>query len=160
MWRGAVCRCLDRVRTLPLEKSAEKTFAKGMRHSPDTSLSDAGVPGVASLPGASDHLPPWCTLACPQTSYPLPTSPQTLAPTPTQTTTKPILPAPCELHYLFPNPFSSPQDHSILHKCLPTGGFLQTAVSDAPRTMCRTYLRSYKVKGRIRYSVSGPRVGT
>jgi hypothetical protein len=29
-----------------------------------------------------------------------------------------------------------------LHNCLPTGGFLQTAVSDAPRTTSRTYLRS------------------
>jgi len=29
-----------------------------------------------------------------------------------------------------------------MHNCLPTGGFLQTAVSDAPRTTSRTYLRS------------------
>jgi hypothetical protein len=32
------------------------------------------------------------------------------------------------------------------------GGFLQTAVSDAPRTTWRTYLRS--LIGRIRYSTS------
>jgi len=44
-----------------------------------------------------------------------------------------------------PKPFN-------LHKWLPTGGFLQTAVSDAPRTTRRTYLRS--VIGRIRYSTS------
>jgi hypothetical protein len=30
-----------------------------------------------------------------------------------------------------------------LHKCLPTGGFLQTAISDAPRTTSRTYLPTY-----------------
>jgi hypothetical protein len=158
MWRGAVCRCLDRVRTLPLEKSAEKTFAKGMRHSPDTSLSDAGVPGVASLPGASDHLPPWCTLACPQTSYPLPTSPQTLAPTPTQTTTKPILPAPCELHYLFPNPFSSPQDHSICINASPPAASFKQLYRTRPARCAEPTCAL--IKGRIRYSVSGPRVGT
>jgi hypothetical protein len=39
-----------------------------------------------------------------------------------------------------------------LPKCLSTGGFLQTAASDAPRTTWRTYLRS--VIGRIRYGTS------
>jgi hypothetical protein len=44
-----------------------------------------------------------------------------------------------------------------LHKCLPTGGFLQTAVSDAPPHSSRIYLPLHT--GRIRYSasVSGPR---
>jgi hypothetical protein len=46
------------------------------------------------------------------------------------------LPLP-EAFLITPTPFN-------LHKCLPTGGFLQTTVSDAPRTMCRTYLHSYK----------------
>jgi hypothetical protein len=55
-------------------------------------------------------------------------------PDPTQTTTKPILPPPLlpplplpEAFLITPTPFN-------LHNCLPTGGFLQTAVSDAPRT--------------------------
>ena len=50
-----------------------------------------------------------------------------------------------ETFLLTPTPFN-------LHNCLPMGGFLQTAVSDAPRTTWRTYLPS--VIGRIRYSTS------
>ena len=64
-------------------------------------------------------------------------------PDPTQTTTKPIppalllapLPLPDAL-LITPTPFN-------LHKCHPTGGFLQTAVSDAPRATSRTYLPTY-----------------
>jgi hypothetical protein len=80
--------------------------------------------------------------SCPQISYPLPTSPQTLAPTPRKIQPNPsslssfFAPLPLlEAFLLTPTPFN-------LHNCLPTGGFLQTAVSDAPRTTSRTYLRS------------------
>ena len=80
--------------------------------------------------------------SCPQISYPLPTSPQTLAPTPRKIQPNPsslssfFAPLPLlEAFLLTPTPFN-------LHNCLPTGGFLQTAVSDAPRTTSYTYLRS------------------
>ena len=80
--------------------------------------------------------------SCPQISYPLPTSSQTLAPTPPKIQPNPsslssfFAPLPLlEAFLLTPTPFH-------LHNCLPTGGFLQTAVSDAPRTTSRTYLRS------------------
>ena len=80
--------------------------------------------------------------SCPQISYPLPTSPQTLAPTPRKIQPNPsslssfFAPLPLlQAFLLTPTPFN-------LHNCLPTGGFLQTAVSDAPRTTSRTYLRS------------------
>jgi hypothetical protein len=73
-------------------------------------------------------------------------------PDPTQTTTKPILlalffaPLPLLEAFL---PTSTPLN---LHKCLPTGGFLQTAVSDAPRTTSRAYCPL--TMGRVRYSTS------
>jgi hypothetical protein len=73
-------------------------------------------------------------------------------PDPAQDTTKPILLV-LTLRYttssrrllLTPTPFN-------LHNCLPTGGFLQTAVSDAPRTPLQIYLPP--TTGRIRYSTS------
>jgi hypothetical protein len=73
-------------------------------------------------------------------------------PDPTQTTTKPILLplffAPLPLLETFLRT-STPLN---LHKCLPTGGFLQTAVSDAPRTTSRAYCPL--TLGRVRYSTS------
>jgi hypothetical protein len=37
------------LKKLICEKSAEKTFATEMRYSPEASLSDAGIPGIASF---------------------------------------------------------------------------------------------------------------
>ncbi len=58
-----------------------------------------------------------------------------------QTTTKPILSARLFAPRLLPDAFLIKPTPLNLHNCLPTGGFLQTAVSDAPRTTSRTYLR-------------------
>ena len=69
-----------------------------------------------------------------------------------QTTTKPILPALLFAPRPLPDAFLATPTPLNLHKCSPTGGFLQTAVSDAPRTTWRTSLRS--LIGRIRYSTS------
>jgi hypothetical protein len=82
--------------------------------------------------------------------YGAPFSPQTTSPFPTSAPT--VTPLPClpqrkqsyarfflaplllpEAFLITPPPFN-------LHKCLPTGGFLQTAVSDAPRATSRAYL--------------------
>ena len=60
----------------------------------------------------------------------------------TQTITKPILPALALTPLPHPRAFLITPAPFILHKCLPTGGFLQTAVSDAPPTTSRTYLPS------------------
>src|SRR6266481_1368573 len=69
-----------------------------------------------------------------------------------QTTTKPILPSLFLAAVTVPEaPLPTPTPFN-LHNCFPTGGFLQTAVSDAPRTTSRTYLLTYL--GRIRYSTS------
>src|ERR1019366_9175867 len=78
--------------------------------------------------GAPHHFPPGCAL---------------LAPNPRQTTTKPIrtallfAPLPLAAAFLiYPTPLN-------LHKCFPTGGFLQTAVSDAPRRTFRVPRHTY-----------------
>jgi hypothetical protein len=89
--------------------------------------------------------------SCPQNQLPISNLASNSRPDHTQTTTKPILLALffaplslLEAFLLTPTPLN-------LHKCLPTGGFLQTAVSDAPPTS-RTYRPTYY--GRIRYSTS------
>jgi hypothetical protein len=64
-------------------------------------------------------------------------------PKPRQTATTPILPALFLIPLPLPEAFLITPTPFNLHKCLPTGGFLQTAVSDAPHTTSRTYLRSY-----------------
>jgi hypothetical protein len=70
----------------------------------------------------------------PPNHFPISNLASNSCPNPTQTTTTPILssllltPLPLpEAFLITPTPFN-------LHNCLPTGGFLQTAVSDAPRT--------------------------
>src|ERR1039458_8861695 len=104
------------------------------------------VPSVAAAWWSSRDLPrpsapPWCASplpagvrpSCPQTKLPVPNLASNSRPNPTQTTTKPIrtallfAPLPLAAAFLiYPTPLN-------LHKCFPTGGFLQTAVSDAPR---------------------------
>jgi hypothetical protein len=70
-----------------------------------------------------------------------------------QTTTRPILPALLFTPRLLPCAFLITPTPLHVHKCLPSGGFLQIAVSDArPAQPWRTYLRS--VIGRIRRSTS------
>ena len=58
----------------------------------------------------------------------------------TQTTTKPILPSLFLAPVLVSEPFLITPTPLNLHKRLPTGGSLQTAVSDAPRRTSRAYL--------------------
>jgi hypothetical protein len=74
-----------------------------------------------------------CVHSCPQTSCPFPTSTQN----PVPATCKLQRDPPCfrffELHHIFPKPLPQTQHRLNMHKCLPTGGSLQTAVSDAPR---------------------------
>src|ERR1039458_5427422 len=77
--------------------------------------------------------PPLVRPSCPQTKLPAPNLASNSRPNPTQTTTKPIrtallfAPLPLAAAFLiYPTPLN-------LHKCFPTGGFLQTAVPDAPR---------------------------
>ena len=91
--------------------------------------------------GASHHLPAWSALIAPKSATRF--QPRLkLSPRPQQNTTKPIL------LVLILRSTTSSRNLSVnptpfnLHDCLPMGGFLQTAVSDAPRTMWRTYLRS------------------
>jgi len=73
----------------------------------------------------------------------LPTSNRTSnsQPNPTQPTAKPILSALWLIFLPLPEAFITPKQFN-LHNSLATGGFLQTVVSDAPRTTTRTYLRS------------------
>src|SRR5882762_2334572 len=78
-------------------------------------------PFRSPLSGASDHLSPWYALLA----------------------TTPILPALFLIPLPLPEAFLITPTPFNLHKCLPTGGFLQTAVSDAPHTTSRTYLHSY-----------------
>src|ERR1019366_5919245 len=97
------------------------------------------------------QLPPWCASplpagvrpSCPQTKLPVPNLASNSRPNPTQTTTKPIrtallfAPLPLAAAFLiYPTPLN-------LHKCFPTGGFLQTAVSDAPRRTFRVPRHTY-----------------
>ena len=72
-----------------------------------------------------------------------------------QTTTEPILPSFLPTSVSVPEAFLLNPTPLNLHNCLPTGGFLQTAVSDAPLRTCpplpspHTYLWR-----RIRYSTN------
>jgi hypothetical protein len=91
--------------------------------------------------------------SCPQTSSPLPTSPRTFAPTPPKLQPNQSCRRSCSLPYLLPMSFSEPQTPLNSHTSLPTGGFLQTAVSDAPPQNC-TNLPAHFLWGRIRYSTS------
>jgi hypothetical protein len=84
--------------------------------------------------GAFRHLPPWCALLAAKPAPHFQPRASNSCPNPTHTTTTSILssrfltPLPLpEAFLITPTPFN-------LHNCLPTGGFLQTAVSDAPRT--------------------------
>jgi hypothetical protein len=122
-------------RDLPLPRSNSALHPRSPESPHDTTI-PISLPRCLSPP--SGVVRP----SCPQISYPLPTSPQTLAPTPPKIQPNPsslssfFAPLPLlEAFLLSPTPFN-------LHNCLPTGGFLQTAVSDAPRTTSRTYLRS------------------
>ncbi len=64
-------------------------------------------------------------------------------PNPTRLTTKPILFAQWLIPLPLPEAFPITPTPFNLHNSLPTGGFLQTAVSDAPRTTSRSYLRPW-----------------
>ena len=69
-----------------------------------------------------------------------------------QTTIEPIRRALRSLHHRLPGSFSSRQTPLNLHRRFLTGGFLQTAVSDAPRTSPEIYLPLHM--GRVRYSTN------
>jgi hypothetical protein len=74
---------------------------------------------------------------------------------PTQTTIYHSAPPSDSLRHRFPESFSSPSTPLNLHKRFLTGGFLQTAVSDAPRRKLQVDLESRTGRGRYSTSVSG-----
>ena len=97
------------------------------------------------------HVPPLLRLTTsrrgapffPQTKLPVPNLASNSRPSPAHTTTKPIrtallfAPLPlAEAFLIYPIPLN-------LHKCFPTGGFLQTAVSDVPRRTFRVPRHPY-----------------
>ncbi len=93
--------------------------------------------------GALRHLPEWCALLSPQTRLSLSNlHPKSCSYHP-QTTTKPILPALLFAPPPLPDASLTTPTPLNLHNCFPTGGFLQTVVSDAPSTTSRTHLRSW-----------------
>ena len=71
--------------------------------------------------------------SCPQTSTPFPTSVPSLASAPRQLQPNQSCLRFFQVQHLFPTRLALLQHRLNMHKCLPTGGSLQTAVSDAPR---------------------------
>jgi hypothetical protein len=70
----------------------------------------------------------------PPNHFPISNLASNSCPNPTQTTTTPSLSSLLLTPLPLPEPFLLTPTPFNLHNCLPTGGFLQTAVSDAPRT--------------------------
>ena len=108
----------------PLQSSEIREFPWLVRR--HKSLGGDGTDGWCACSSVATAKPAAATTAAPCT---VPSG----KPFRSQTTIEPIRPALRLLHHRFPESFSSRQHTLNFHNRFLTGGFLQTAVSDAPR---------------------------